>query len=442
MPPSPPSPFQEPTRTRQSLTTAGDFSVTVLQVLREISCFVPIPLLGLAADTAIKIIQTIQDCKQNKEKLLELANDVYNLLLTIHEVCNITTEHTVQATDTTSVQPFDIIMDAFSPEIQYMLKMMNRTLDQVQTFIEECQKNTSFLVRLVHYKSIADGIDHYRAEIEKILTLVQFRSNLIMHRKIDKLVGRTVERCSQSTEPLPRLTLTPDESIPGTSQIPELSRRPPAPVFNPVPQFTLGGDFRANVHGKTSSDSVYGVQDVASSQRDKDEGNQQLPPCRDTPQTERLQRYPTVNEDHFHPRRRYDHHVPDRESFPRSGFNSVNHYTNDRSRSSSPFYDRQPHEDGAYPNSDVAHNIPGPSYSPWSPANKVFHHPYYGRNSKTHTPRSSWGVFPDVVPVNHVLGNQVTHTNYGGNNTFINCGNSYSVTNYNNYRIYPRGNDG
>ncbi|ESK92379.1 hypothetical protein Moror_4556 [Moniliophthora roreri MCA 2997] len=415
----------EPTRSRSRrfLTTAGDVSVTVLQTLREISAFAPVPLLGPAADTAINIIQIIQSCEQNKDKLLELAKDVYVLLLAIHEVCNVAIGHAVQTIDTTLVQRLD--MDALSPEMQDMLRTLSRTLDAVRIFIEEYQKNSTFFGRLVHYKSIADGIDHHKAEIEKIMRLVQFRSNLIMHRKVDEL-KMAFERPSQST---PSGTLTPEPHL----QTPESSESLPAPESDSVSETTLGSNprARADVRANTLFDSIYGLQDVGNSQPDQDEGYHRTPPSRHSSRSERPRPHPTISEDHLHPHRTYGRPAFDR---TRSSSNTADLYTNSghsqsRSWSRSPFYDCQPHEDEAYPNRDFARFTPESRSYP-SPASEGSRHSY-----NDHVPHSPWGAspFPPFFPypVNNIGGNQINHTNYGGNNTSVNCGNRYITTNYN-----------
>ncbi|KAK7051479.1 hypothetical protein VNI00_004453 [Paramarasmius palmivorus] len=406
--------LSQPSRRKQILTTAGDVSLTVLETLKEISGFIPIPGIGAAANLGIEIITAIQEVDGNKQELERLEDVVCRLIVTMHKVCQTSVKDAVrngelpQRPESEQV-PLDT--SSLSTELQGMLKDLGSTLQEVKAFIDECPKR-SRTGRFFLRKTYADDITAQRQKVENTLRNVETLSNLIMHHKIDRLLGLSTEKQS------PEVT---SKSSPSTSLTGQ-----PGHGHEPIPE-AIPRARSVSSQGCTREQGDPEVHNEPHTSRP----NQPLPRERFTQSQSRhtpISNYHTPEFSFsFNDRGRYP---TGDDSDAYSGGGERSHR---RGRSHSPFEPLFDGEDEGYwePRFDSHYHHPEPASFT---ENTFLHPPPRMHRRRTAIPQpymaqACWGNSPPIPVYNNVRGNQTNTTNSGGNTTMVNCGNSYQSTN-------------
>ncbi|KAF9267799.1 hypothetical protein L218DRAFT_1073884 [Marasmius fiardii PR-910] len=195
------------------LSAISGVSVIILETLKDVARFAPVPYLSDISYAALSILDAVQTCSSNKEGFKRLASDSCELVYAVTSTCN-------GITKDGKTLPADL---------EEHLRQLLESLRRVQGFIAKQLRRNRFS-RFLTYRSDTGTIQEYREDLRHSLDLFGLQSDIT--------IRETVQRISEKQEEL----RTSNGSQSGTRP-----QRPQPVAYNSIFSDVQSGTFSGNI---------------------------------------------------------------------------------------------------------------------------------------------------------------------------------------------------
>ncbi|KAF4611968.1 hypothetical protein D9613_004559 [Agrocybe pediades] len=164
--------------------TSVNGGVLLLGVLQDAAGLAPVPYLKQAAGVTLKIIEAVQQLKDNKADFRRLAQDATELIATIFDRYK-------NSPDKASWPP---------PEIAQIISELLGTLTDILHFVEKKVHKKSFFQRFINNKADGRKVKEYRERLQAAVEKFQSILKIASHLNLNESVALILKKLNQQEQ--------------------------------------------------------------------------------------------------------------------------------------------------------------------------------------------------------------------------------------------------